>query len=177
MGEMVILGVDPGSRYAGWGVISQPGANSNTGEPVYLGHGVLILGETDPLPQRLGRLLAAFRDIVEQYRPECLAVEQVFMAKNADSAFKLGHARGVILAIAGSFGLPVFEYATRHVKKALTGNGAASKEQIQWVIEQLFSLRTESLDATDALALAVCHAREVETARILNSAKLREQMR
>lgn len=158
-------------------MISHPDTNRTSSEPVCLGYGVLAVGETETLPKRLGRLLAAFRETLEQYRPECLAVEKVFMAKNADSAFKLGHARGVILALAGALGLPVHEYATRHVKKMLTGSGAADKEQVQWVIERMFSLRTESLDATDALALAVCHAREADSARILEQAKLAEQVR
>ncbi len=162
---MIILGVDPGSRFTGWGVVAS-GRQTQSSESVCLGHGVLSLGETGPLPQRLGKLLALFEEKIEQFQPDALAVEKVFMAKNADSAFKLGHARGVILAVAGAHNLPVYEYATRHVKKMLTGTGAAAKEQVKWVIERLFSLRSESLDATDALALAVCCTREVESAKI-----------
>ena len=167
----IILGVDPGSRYTGWGVISHQTAGHRSGDLVCLGHGVLELGETDPLPRRLGCLMDVFRDKIEQYKPSCLAVEKVFMAKNVDSAFKLGHARGVILALAGAYSLPVYEYATRHAKKMLTGNGAASKEQVKWMVEQMFSMRSDSLDATDALALAVCHAREAEAARIMELAR------
>lgn len=167
----IILGVDPGSRFTGWGVISHEVSRQRSGELTCLGHGVLELGETDPLPRRLGRLLEVFRDKIEQYKPDCVAVEKVFMAKNADSAFKLGHARGVILALAGAYALPVHEYATRHAKKMLTGNGAASKEQVMWMVEQMFSLRANSLDATDALALAVCHAREAEVTRIMELAR------
>lgn len=168
----IVLGVDPGSRYTGWGIITNSSPRSS--DLACLGYGVLAIGESEPLSQRLGRLLKLFNETVEQYRPDCLAVEKVFMAKNVDSAFKLGHARGAILAVAGAHGLPVYEYATRHVKKMLTGNGAAGKEQVQWMIEHLLHIQENRLDATDALALAVCHARESEVAQLLREHSVNE---
>ncbi|CAM6032083.1 unnamed protein product [Sphagnum compactum] len=114
-----------------------------------------------------GRLLAASARLIEKHKPDCLAIEKVFLAKNADSAFKLGHARGVIISVAASQRLPVHEYTTRHAKKMLTGSGAASKEQVQFLIENMLSIRAEKLDATDALALAICHAREAEIMHML----------
>jgi crossover junction endodeoxyribonuclease RuvC len=100
--------------------------------------------------------------VVEKYNPTCFSVEKVFFGKNADSAFKLGQARGVAIAIAGRRHLPVFEYATRSVKKVLTSNGGATKEQVQLMVERWLNIREPSLDATDALALAICHSRQTE---------------
>ncbi len=106
----------------------------------------------------------------ENFFRKC-SVEKIFLGRNADSAFKLGHARGVALSLAGQHQLEVGEYATRHVKKMLTGSGAATKEQVQFMIEQLLQTKVKELDATDALALAVCHARKAEVAMMFANQK------
>jgi len=154
----IILGIDPGSRFTGWGVLELLAH----GELKCLGQGVFELPERRPLAERLALLDSQLDQIVREYAPHFFSVEKVFLGKNPDSAFKLGHARGVVLAVAGRHRISVCEYATRSAKKMITGSGAASKEQVQFVIENLLRIRESSLDATDALALAVCHARELE---------------
>jgi crossover junction endodeoxyribonuclease RuvC len=160
----IILGIDPGSRFTGWGVIEteKVGKGPRSAELTCLGQGVIELPEKKPLAFRLAAIDEALDKIVRQYRPDVFSVERVFLGKNPDSAFKLGHARGIVLAVAGRHRLTVHEYATRSAKKMLTGNGAATKEQVQFIIENLLRIRESRLDATDALALAVCHAREAE---------------
>src|SRR5690606_34206106 len=102
--------------------------------------------------------------------PSAVVIERIFLGRNADSAFKLGHARGVCLQAAAAAGVEVFEYAARHVKKAVTGSGAAEKEHVKLIVENLLGIRTEFLDASDALALAVTHARSLQTHAILKGA-------
>jgi len=152
------LGIDPGSRFTGWGVVRVDGR----GELRCLGQGVFALSEREPLALRLCTLAGALEDLVRKFEPSVFSVERVFLGKNVDSAFKLGHARGVVLAVAGRFGAVVHEYATRSAKKMITGNGGAAKEQVQFVVQSLLGIREPSLDATDALALAICHAREMD---------------
>ncbi len=148
----IVFGIDPGSRFTGFGVV-----DTATGLKC-LGQGVIVLPEKKPLSDRLGLLADQLEILVAKFKPTEFSVEKVFMGKNAASAFTLGHARGVSLAIAGRHQLPVFEYATRSAKKMLTGNGAATKEQVQLIVQNLLKIRETRLDATDALALAICHA-------------------
>lgn len=149
----VIIGIDPGSRVTGYGVIRSVDQSLEG-----IACGVIDLGETESLALRLNRLAQSLRTLFEKHRPQAVAIEKIFLGKNADSAFKLGHARGVCLQIAGEFHAEVFEYATRSVKKAVTGSGGAEKEQVRVVIENLLKLRCPELDASDALAVAVAHA-------------------
>ena len=153
----VIIGIDPGSLRSGWGVVS-----THKSQVECLGSGVISVGEGFPLERRLAHLSRELKKILEEFSPQCMVVEKVFFGKNADSAFKLGHARGVCLAAAGLHGLDLAEYATRYVKKALTGNGAASKEQVQFLVQHILRVQTPQLDASDALAMALCHARVLE---------------
>ncbi len=155
----IILGIDPGSRLTGWGVIKTSRKSSDL---VCLGQGVVEINDKRPLSERLGVLIDEIESIVAEFKPAMLSVEKVFFGKNADSAFKLGQARGVVLAVAGRHHLPVFEYATRSAKKMLTGNGAATKEHVQMIVQNMLSVRETRLDATDALALAICHASHAE---------------
>lgn len=117
----IILGIDPGSRITGYGVVRQQGR-----QLIYLGSGC-IRTQVDDLPTRLQRIYAGIIEIITQYQPDSFAVEQVFMAKNADSALKLGQARGVAILAAVNNQLPVFEYAARQVKQSVVGTGAAEK--------------------------------------------------
>lgn len=172
----LILGIDPGSRRTGWGIVDSEKAESSSSTKACLGFGVIDLTEDLPLSDRLGVLLESLQQIILQYRPHEMSVEKVFLAKNADSAFKLGHARGVAMAIAGQHKLAVGEYATRHVKKMLTGSGAASKEQVQFIVQHALNIKTDKLDATDALALALCHSRERVVLQTLKAAQRSQKM-
>lgn len=148
-----ILGIDPGSLRTGFGVIEFDGERVR-----HLNHGVILLDEKD-LSRRLCALSESLQEIFAKYRPHHVAIEKIFLGKNADSAFKLGHARGVVLAEACRCDAEVFEYATRLVKKGVAGTGAASKEDVQKALKaQLQLVRLVNLDASDALALALFHS-------------------
>ncbi len=150
-----ILGIDPGSRITGFGIIEKVG---NTYQMVAQGAWVLQ-GAT--VAARLGHLQQLLTDFLVIQQPTLASLEKIFFAKNAASALKLGHARGVILACLQQYGLEVFEYTPRCVKKTVTGTGAATKEQVQHMVRMLLELGAElplTLDSSDALALALCHA-------------------
>ena len=150
---MIILGVDPGSHATGYGVIS-------TGPVVRsLGGGVIRAVKSAPLSDRLLAIHTELTQVIDRYGPMAMAVEDLFNAKNARSSLILGHARGVILLAGSSAGLSVAEYAPREVKKALTGNGAATKEQVRFMVMRLLGLKeSPPLDMSDALAVALTHA-------------------
>lgn len=152
---MVILGVDPGSWRAGYGLIRAEGLRL-----YHVAHGVIRGGATGlPLPQRLARLYRGFLDLMEEYSPEAMAVEALFHSRNARSSLVLGHARGVILLAGVHAGLDVQEYSPLTVKQALTGCGAADKEQVRYMVRAILGLpQPPPMDASDALAAAVCYA-------------------
>lgn len=153
----IILGIDPGSRLTGYGVLQQNGRQLN-----YLGSGV-IRTEADDLPTRLKRIYAGVTEIITQFQPNTFAIEQVFMAKNADSALKLGQARGTAIVAAVNHNLPVFEYAARLVKQTVVGTGAADKMQVQDMVTRLLHLSIKpQADAADALAIAITHAHSIQ---------------
>jgi len=148
----IILGIDPGSRVTGYGVIRQVGR-----QLTYLGSGC-IRTNTPALPERLRLIYAGVTEIITQFSPDYFAIEQVFMAKNADSALKLGQARGAAIVAAVNQTLPVFEYAARQVKQTVTGTGAAEKAQVQHMVRTLLKLPANpQADAADALAIAITH--------------------
>ncbi|MEA1065269.1 crossover junction endodeoxyribonuclease RuvC [Erwinia sp. HR93] len=148
----IILGIDPGSRITGYGVIRQEGRQLQ-----YLGSGC-IRTRVDDLPARLKLIYAGVTEIITQFQPDFFAIEQVFMAKNADSALKLGQARGVAIVAAVNGSLPVFEYAARQVKQTVVGTGAAEKSQVQHMVRNLLRLPSNpQADAADALAIAITH--------------------
>jgi len=148
-----ILGIDPGTQVTGYGVVEKRGS-----ELVHIADGSIKLGSADPLAERLLVISDAIDGLVAEYAPDAVAVESVFFAKNARSALTLGHARGVVLLCAARHGLEVFEYAPRTIKLAVTGYGNAEKDQVQKMVAMLLGGRmTEGADASDALAIAVCH--------------------
>ncbi|MEQ1664086.1 MAG: crossover junction endodeoxyribonuclease RuvC [Bdellovibrionales bacterium] len=162
---MIIIGIDPGSQRTGWGVISVRSSTSQFASNFdlkCLGFGVIDLTEKPTFQARLAKLHEELNSLIQKFEPQFMSVEKVFLGKNADSAFKLGHARGVVLAHAGAYNLSLSEYATRVVKKALTGSGAAEKEQVQFMVDSILKIKTNQLDASDALAAAICMAREIE---------------
>jgi crossover junction endodeoxyribonuclease RuvC len=163
-----ILGIDPGSRVTGFGVI-----DIEDGRPVYAASGA-IRTTTGDFPDRLRQIFNAVTDVVGTYRPDIVAIENVFMARNAASALKLGQARSAALCATFTQELEIFEYAPREVKLAVVGTGAATKEQVQHMILTLLNLAGEpGADAADALAVAVCHAHQrVTRAHVDASARL-----
>ncbi len=149
----IILGIDPGSRITGYGVIRAHGRKLE-----YLGSGCIRLPEGE-LAIKLKQIHDGVRELIMQFKPEQFAIERVFMARNADSALKLGQARGAAIVAAACQGLPVAEYAAREIKQAVVGTGAADKSQMQAMITHLFKLpASPQADAADALGVAVCHA-------------------
>lgn len=153
MGHRRILGIDPGSRITGIAVIEKNAA----GTPHCLFGGCIRLTAKEE-SQRLGSLFEQIQHIVQTYRPTELAIEQVFVHKNVRSALKLGQARGVAIAAVMQSQLAVFEYAPRLIKQAITGTGGADKAQVQHMIQVLLSLEEKpQADASDALAVALCH--------------------
>jgi len=147
-----VLGIDPGSRLTGYGLVEIA-----SGKTRYLASGC-IRARTASAAERLGEIHDGIVALIDDHGPDAAAVEQVFLARNARSALLLGQARGAALAALACRGVPVCEYAARRVKQAVTGTGAASKEQIQHMVRALLRLpAAPASDAADALAIAICH--------------------
>ncbi len=149
---MRILGVDPGARATGYGVVELEGSRLRR-----LAGGVIRPGEGS-LGQRLAGIHSRLAAVIEEFRPDCTAVEGVFVARNARSALTLGHARGVALAVLAASGLETGEYSPAQVKLAVVGHGSAAKPQVQRMVQRLLGLvEPPSADEADALAVAICH--------------------
>ena len=163
----LIIGIDPGSRITGYGIINWVG---NTLE--YVDSGCIRI-KGDALAERLHQVYQGVTELITTYSPQYMAIEKVFMARNADSALKLGQARGVAIVAGANQGLPVSEYAARQVKLAVVGNGGADKAQVQHMVKALLNLsKTPQADAADALAIALCHAHtEQSLIRMAGSAR------
>lgn len=157
-----ILGIDPGSRITGYGVLEATPRGIR-----YVASGCIRV-KSDEFPERLKQIFDGVSQVIELYRPEQMAIEQVFMHKNADSALKLGQARGAAICATLNRDLPVFEYAARQVKQALVGKGNADKLQVQHMVKILLSIQGDmQIDASDALAIGLCHSHYQETAQRL----------
>lgn len=155
---MRILGVDPGSRLCGYGVIDCDRATGARGY-AYVECGVLTVSRAAPMEQRLGEMARWLTDVITELRPAVVAVEQVFAHANISSALALAQARGMVLAVSGMAGLPVYSYAPAVIKKTVTGGGRAAKEQVTRMVQMLMGLRRPpQVDAADALAVAITHA-------------------
>jgi crossover junction endodeoxyribonuclease RuvC len=151
---MLVLGIDPGSTTTGYGLVREEGARLTA-----VAFGTIGTRSALPFPQRLRQIFEALRDLMARHRPDAAAVEGVFFARNVQSAIKLGQARGAALLAAAVEGVPVFEYAPRQVKGAVSGYGGAEKAQVQAMVKALLGLAEppEPADAADALAVAICH--------------------
>lgn len=153
MKKTVILGIDPGSRITGYGVISTTGSRHT-----FLGCGC-IKTQGDCMANRLHQIYTGLCEVIQTYQPDECSIEQVFMNKNANSALKLGQARGAALVALASQGVLIAEYTPRAIKQAIVGYGGAEKNQVQHMVKVLLNLsKTPQADASDALAIALCHA-------------------
>ena len=165
---ITILGIDPGSRITGVGVIQAQGND--------LKH---IFSESLKLPKgdlaiRLQTIYARLQTVIAQVKPDVLSIEKVFLAKNPQSALVLGHARGAAMVACANNALPIFEYSATEIKKTVVGRGRADKAQVQHMMRILLKLRqTPEEDASDALAAAVCHAHHIQINQQLNDALTR----
>ena len=149
-----ILGIDPGLRVTGFGLITR-----NGNQLAYLGSGCVKTDAAQSLPERLRTLLEGLREVIATHRPTQVAVEKVFVNVNPQSTLLLGQARGAAICAAVLGQLPVAEYTALQVKQAVVGNGHADKQQVQHMVRRLLSLPGDpSADAADALACAICHA-------------------
>ncbi len=149
----IVLGIDPGSRDTGFGVIETSGQSQK-----YVTSGCIRTDTSTELPARLEEIFSGINELIVQYQPSETAIEKIFMSRSAESALKLGHARGVAIVASVTNQVPVFEYEPRKVKQAVVGTGSASEDQVQHMVQSLLQLpgRPQS-DASDALAIAICH--------------------
>lgn len=159
--ERIILGIDPGTSVMGYGVIKEIKTQAKL-----ISLGVVKLDHLDDHALKLKRIFEKTVVLIEQYQPDCLAIEAPFYGKNIQVMLKLGRAQGVAMAAALSKNMPIFEYAPRKIKQSITGNGNATKEQVAAMLKTLlkFTESPEFLDATDGLAVAVCHSFQKITA-------------
>ncbi len=156
---MLILGIDPGSRITGFGVLEITKNKSSNMTVKHVSHGVILLEAQLPFALRMKELGESMQSLLEKYQPSQVVIEKIFLGKNADSAFKLGHARGVAMYESARSGAEVIEYATRLVKKGIAGAGGASKEEVQQCLQRLLKIPAiQRIDASDALAMATYHA-------------------
>ena len=152
---MLVLGLDPGTRYLGWGLVRRESARLT-----HVAHGVIILAATESLAQRLVAIERALCEILREHKPEAAAVESLFFHKDAQAASKLGHARGVVLLVLSRAAVSIGEYSPALVKRTVVGHGAADKRQVALMMKAVLGLdELPRSDATDALALAITHLR------------------
>lgn len=152
--QLVVLGIDPGSLVTGYGVVAR-----SDGRLTLVASGTIVNSSDIPMPERLVCIYDALIGVIKKYQPDECSIESAFYGKNAQSALKLGHARGVAMLAAAHQKLPTAEYSPREVKKAVVGTGTASKQQVQFMVKSLLRSANTSmkLDASDALAIALCH--------------------
>ena len=149
----IVLGIDPGSRITGYGLIE-----SSSGRLKYIASGRIIVTEKKDLAERLGLIYDGISEIVRKYQPTEFAVEKIFVSKSAPSALKLGQARGAAIIAGSKQGAILSEYEARKIKQAVVGTGSATKEQVQLMVKSLLALsEMPKEDAADALGVAICH--------------------
>lgn len=159
---MRVLGIDPGSQIMGIGIVD---VNGNVSKHVFSESVRLPKGE---LPPRLGRIFQRLEKVITQFKPDLMAVEKVFLAKNPQAALTLGHARGAAILAGVNAGLPIHEYSATEIKKTIVGRGRADKAQVQHMVRVLLNLRTPlEVDESDALACAICHVHQQHSAQLI----------
>ena len=157
---MLLLGLDPGLRNTGWGIVESEGSRLR-----HVADGAIHSDASLTLAQRLDQLFVGVSAVIARFAPQSAAVEETFVNKNAVSTLKLGHARGVVLLAPAHVGVPVFEYGANQVKKSVVGVGHADKTQVAMMVKRLLPGSSASADAADALAVAICHAHHLATAK------------
>jgi len=157
---MRVLGVDPGIVVLGYGIVE-----AKRGGPHSIKYGHLRLSSKEPFPVRLKKIYDEVSSVIVAYKPDQVAIESLYYAENAKVAIKMGHARGVAILAAAHHEIPTSEYSPREIKQSVVGNGAASKQQVQRMMQHLLHLDKlpEPLDASDALAVALCHLHRMES--------------
>lgn len=164
---MRIIGLDPGLRATGWGIILAEGNRLS-----HVAHGTIRTNPDDELAYRLRTVHDALAELLAEWQPQAAAVEETFVNKNPSSTLKLGQVRGVVLLAPAQLGLPVAEYAPTMVKKAVVGTGHAEKDQVHAMVKRLLpGVAVTGADASDALAVAICHAHHAASARVIRAAE------
>lgn len=165
---MRILGIDPGLRFTGWGMIEYIGAT-----PKHIANGTIKTNSKIPMASRLAEIMRQMQDLIQQWSPASVAIEETFMNNNASSALKLGQARGVAMTVPAMVGLNVYEYAPNLIKKSVVGAGHANKDQVQMMLKVLMpNIQLDSEHSADALAVALCHAHHLPS--LMRKAELAE---
>ena len=158
---MRVIGIDPGTRRMGYGIVESSGSRL-----IHIDNGAIITSPGDPLPARLKGIYDGITEVIEEYKPDVVSIEDIFYSKNVKSAMKLGHARGVGMLAGANKGLGIFEYTPTAIKSAVVGFGRAEKAQIQQMVKILLNLpEVPQEDAADALAAAICHINTAGTNR------------
>ena len=166
---MLVLGLDPGTRHFGWGLVRREATRVK-----HVAHGVFTLPAQSPLAERLVVLERALCDVLATYKPNAAAVESLFFHKDPQAASKLGHARGVVLLVLSRAEIAIAEYSPALVKRTVAGRGAADKRQVALMLQAMFGLEVlPRADATDALALAVTHLRVAHLPTTVSSKRSR----
>ncbi len=150
---MILLGIDPGSRICGYGILEV-----EKHKILAAGCGTIKNKEKESLSERLLVVYNGLKKIIEEYKPDVAAVENIFYGKNIQSSFTLGHVRGVILLLLAQYGIPCYEYSPREIKQSVVGSGSASKKQVVYMVQSILQLKTQvvTYDAADGLAAALC---------------------
>lgn len=169
---MIVLGIDPGTAVTGYGVVRR-----DDGPPTLLECGIIRTRPRDPLPDRLCAIHDGVVELIERHRPNALAIEDVFYARNVRTTIVLGHARGVVLLCGAKAGLAISEYTPAEIKKAVCGTGSATKDQVQFMVGTLLRLKAppRPADASDGVAAALAHALSAVTGRKLAAAAVMQQ--
>ncbi len=168
---LIILGIDPGSGVTGYGVIKGSHANATL-----VDYGAIRVSYRKPLPVRLEEMYSGITDVITKIKPDQLAVEEAFYSKNAKSALVMGQIRGVALLAGAQAKIPIAEYSPREVKSSIVGTGAASKTQVQYMVKNILQLKElpEPEDASDALAIALCHLNKLTSRKRLQEMERRD---
>jgi crossover junction endodeoxyribonuclease RuvC len=161
---MIVLGVDPGTRCTGYGIVEKRG---NMFLP--LAYGGILTADGDEISRRLKTIYDGLMQVIATQRPQAMALEKAFFSKSIASAFRIGEARAIAMLCAAQSNLPLAEYEPRLVKMSVVGSGAAHKQQVQQMVKRLLGLHEDPkpIDASDALAIAICHCQRAETAKRL----------
>lgn len=157
MNKFTILGIDPGTTATGYAFLSTDNSEKNVLIPIE--YGVIKVNPRLALQQRISEIYNKIKALIQKFKPDEASIETIFHAKNVKSILSMGDARGVIMLALAQENIPVFEYSPREIKKAVVGNGNASKKQVQYMVKAILNLKKapSSYDVTDAIAIAICH--------------------